>query len=226
VTAAALAAALRRVGHVQPHLPAAAVVLLALVAACAVVPWLWPVTRHITVMAHEGAHATMASATGSSVTAIRFTRLAEGETEVTAVGPLASFGTTVIGYLGPSAFGVGAAALIKAGYIVAVLWIGLAGLLLIMTVLRQSFGIISVIVAVVLLFGVAGFASVGVQVVAAYALTWFLLVSAIRIITVRGRNAADAGKLQGMTKIPAGFWSKLWLTASVVALIFGATLLV
>jgi hypothetical protein len=229
MTASALAASLQRIGQVQAHLSGPVSVLLALIAAgAAFVPFLWPLTRHITVMAHEGAHATMASAVGRKVNGIEFKLDARGVTHHSgsAGGTPGSIAITFAGYLGPSAFGVGAAELIRAGYIVAVLWIGLAALIAIMLTMKRSFGIVTVLLALITVFLVAGFATVKVQVITAYIVTWFLLVSSIQIIRIRGKNAGDAGKLQGMTRIPAGFWSKTWLAGALAALVFGAILLV
>jgi len=48
----------------------------------------------------------------------------------------------IVGYLGPSAFGLGAAELIRAGHPVAVLWIAVAALALLAVLARRSaFGI-------------------------------------------------------------------------------------
>lgn len=229
MTASAFTASLQRIGQVQAHLSGPLSVLLALVAAAAAfIPWLWPLTRHITVMAHEGAHATMASAVGRKVDGIEFKRDAQGATHHSgsAGGAPGSFAITFVGYLGPSAFGIAAAELIRIGYIVAVLWLGLAGLTAILFSMRRSFGIVTVLIALVAVFLVAGFATVEVQVVTAYAVTWFLLMSSVQIIRIRGKNADDAGKLQGMTRIPAGFWSNTWLAGALAALVFGAIQLV
>jgi hypothetical protein len=61
--------------------------------------------------------------------------------------------------------------------------------------------------------------------VCSYGLAWLLLLSGVRIILLHGSAAGDAQTLRGLTKIPRGFWSRLWLAGSVAALIFGATLL-
>lgn len=227
MTAAQLLASLDRIGQVQSHLSATASVLIAVLAAgAALVEGLWLVARHVTVIAHEGAHATMASALGRRVDGIQFRADGSGVTHHSGSNvALSLFAVTFVGYLGPSLFGIGAAGLIKAGHIVAVLWIGLAGLAAISLALRRSFGIISVLLALVLLFLIAGFASVGAQIITAYVIAWFLLVSSVRIITIRGKDAADAGKLHAMTKLPPTFWSRVWLLGSVVSLVFGATLL-
>jgi hypothetical protein len=222
MTASALVASLQRIGQVQAHLSGPLSALLAILAiGAAFLRWLWPVTQHITTIAHEGAHATVGSAIGRQVKGMTFQANGFGATTVSGKGAIGNLTTVSIGYLGPSAFGIGAAEMIKAGYIVAVLWIGVAGLLAILTVLRRSFGIISVIVALVLLFGVAGFASVNLQVLTAYALAWFLLISGVQMIRIDGKGAGDAKKLQGLTRIPGRFWSGFWLAGSVVALVFG-----
>jgi hypothetical protein len=222
MTASALVASLQRIGQVQAHLSPPLSVLLAILAVGAVfLRWLWPVTQHITTMAHEGAHATVGSAIGRPVRGMTFQANGNGATNVPGTGFVGTLSTGIIGYLGPSAFGIGAAELIKAGYIVAVLWIGVAGLLVIMTLLRRSFGIVSVAIAFLLLFAVAGFASLHAQVVTAYVLAWFLLISGVQMIRIDGKGASDARKLQGLTRIPGRFWAGFWLTGSVVALVFG-----
>ncbi len=228
MSGAELAASLERIGQVQAHLSAPASVLIAFVAlGVAVTEGLWLVTRHITVMAHEGAHATMASAVGRKIDGIEFRMNANGVTHHSGSSDAVSlFAVTFVGYLGPSLFGIGAAELIRAGHIVAVLWIGLAGLVGIMVTLRKSFGMVTVIVAFLLLFLIAGFASVGVQVATAYGIAWFLLVSGIRGVRVRRNGSGDSETLLGMTRIPHGFWYRVWMLCSAGGLVFGATLLV
>jgi len=223
MTASALVTSLQRIGQVQAHLSGLLSVSLAILAVgAAFLRWLWPVTQHVTTMAHEGAHATVGSALGRQVKGMTFQANGFGATSVAGSGFLGSLSTGIVGYLGPSAFGIGAAELIKAGYIVAVLWIGVAGLLLIMTLLKKSFGIVSVAIAFVLLFGVAGFASVQAQVLTAYALAWFLLISGVQMIRIDVKaGAKDAEILRGLTKIPGRFWSGFWLVGSVIALVFG-----
>lgn len=227
MTAAELTASLRRIGQVQPHLPGTTAVLLAVVALGALLPGIWLVAQHVTTMAHEGAHATLASSFGHRVDGITVNRKAFGKTRFSGnIGGFDRFFITFIGYLGPSAFGVAAAELINAGYIVAVLWIGLAGLLGVLLSLRRSFGMLTVTVAFVLLFLVAGFTRVGVQVVTAYLVAWFLLASGVRMIRVDGVRADDAQQLVKTTRIPALIWSGAWQLGAVAALVFGATLLV
>lgn len=225
MTGASLGAALARIGQVQPRLPGTSVALLAVVAICAMLPGVWQVTRHLTVIAHEGAHATVGSALGRKVMGISLRRNADGATAVSGGGKPGSAAIAAVGYLGPSASGVGAAALISTGHIVAVLWAGLVALLWVMFVLRRSFGVVTVMVAFVFLLLLASLATVSVQVDAAYALTWFLLASGVRIVLTRGSAAVDAGILSNITRIPRGFWYAFWLLGTAAALVLGASLL-
>jgi hypothetical protein len=50
--------------------------------------------------------------------------------------------------------------------------------------------------------------------------------SGVRMIRTDGADAGDARKVVNATRIPAGFWSAVWLIGSLVALVFGGTLLV
>jgi len=226
VTAASLVADLARIAQVQARLSAGVSMLMALIALIAVLPVTWPVTRHLQVMAHEGAHATMNSALGVRLTGIELLRTGEGATHHGPRGPLESFLALLVGYLGPSLFGVGAAELISAGHIVAVLWIAVGMLLVFLFLLRRGFGLLTVLVALVTLFLVAVLGSVGTQVVVAYALAWFLLMSGFRMITIHGANSGDASALRDLTKIPRAFWFLVWLIGTVAGLVFGGILLV
>jgi len=224
--ASSLAAALDRIGQVQAKLPGGVAAVLALAAlGAAILPDLWLVTRHVTVMAHEGAHATMGSAMGRRVTAIKFRPNADGVTETSAGSVPSSVAIAVSGYLGPSLFGIAGAELISVGHIVAVLWAGLVALVLLMVPLRRSFGVVTVIAVFVLLLVVARYGTLGTQVLTAYGLTWFMLVSGVREVAGLGGRAGDAYILHGLTRVPRGFWSVVWLAGSLLALGYGAKLL-
>jgi len=228
MTIAGLEASLRQVLQIQAHPSGAVAVLMAIVGvAAALIPGIWHVTRPITAMAHEGAHAAVGSAVGRKITGIELKFNGDGGTSHT--GPddssVIRFPITFIGYLGPSALGVGAAALIHAGYIVAVLWIGLAGLLAILVLAYKSVGVVLVIAALAVLGLLLDRAPVHVQVLTAYALAWFLLVSSVRLVAEHGKGAVDAGTLHSLTGIAPSFWPIPWLLGSLAALVYGATLL-
>jgi hypothetical protein len=195
--------------------------------AAALIPGVWHAIRPLTAMAHEGAHATVGSAVGRTITKIDIKFNGDGATSHTGSddSTVIRFPITFIGYLGPSAFGVGAAALIRTGHIVAVLWIAVVGLAAIVFLAYKSVGVILVLIALALLLLLLGSTSVRTQVLSTYAVTWFLLVSGVRIIAEHGKGAVDAGTLHEITGIARSFWPIPWLLGALAALVFGATLL-
>jgi Peptidase M50B-like len=219
---------LARVGQVQAHLPAAVAVLLGLVALmAAAVPALWRLTIFVNTIVHEGMHATMASALGWKVSGVTMERNGDGET--VAARNTHKSDTLLflfVGYIGPSAAGLLAAKLIQVGHAVAVLWLAMLLLVSMLFMIRNIFGIVTVIGIGVGLYLVLGYASVGAQVAVAYAVAWFWLLSGIRVIGQHGAGAKDAGKLRDLTRMPRSFWSLLWLLISIGAAGLGAVLLV
>jgi hypothetical protein len=223
----ALDPAVRRIGQLQPHLPVQTSLLIAVAAAVVTLAATWPLVRHLSTAAHEGAHAMMGSGLGHRVASVRLARDGTGVTSIAAAAGSRGPGvlTAVVGYLGPSLFGLAAAELIRIGHIVAVLWLGLLALLVILPLLRGAFGCLSVLVTGGLLFLVAWQASLGVQVGLAYGIAWFLLLAGVREVLEHGSGAADAALLRRLTLVPRGFWSALWLASTAAALIIGARLL-
>jgi Peptidase M50B-like len=225
---AGLTASLDRVGQVQAQLPTMASVAMAILGILAVVvPGLLHAAVHIDTIAHEGAHATIGSALGHRVSHIdlKFNGAASTGIAPKSGSSMALFPSVFVGYLGPSAFGVGAAELIRYGHIIAVPWIGVIGLIPVLYLARRSLGIVIVIGAFAALVLLLGAGSEGLQVAAAYAIAWFLLISGVMSITKHGKKAADAGILKEMTGLPRGFWPPFWFVGAVAALIFGSTLL-
>lgn len=220
--------ALSGISAVQPHLPAAASVGLGVLALGAMVlPGGWALTQHVNTMAHEGAHAAMGSATGRRITGVTLRGNGDGLTTMTPASGGGFILAGVVGYLGPSAFGLGAAELIRVGHPVAVLWIAVAALAVLAVLARRSaFGI-----TVALGFGfgvylVARYAPVGAAVALAYAMAWFLLLSGVGVVLSHGRSAGDAIILRQLTRMPRGLWAGLWLIGSALALIAGGRMLV
>jgi hypothetical protein len=123
-------------------------------------------------------------------------------------------------------FGLGAARLIQTGHIVAVLWVTLFLLVLLAAGLRWSFGVITVPLAGGLVYVVGRYPPVAVQIVAAYAIAWLLLLSGVRGILVRGTGSDDGAKLTARTHLPQLFWFLLWLAATLAAVAAGGKMLV
>jgi len=219
---------LQQIGQVQPHLPGVVSVLLGLLAGViGAVPLAWALVRHVDTIAHEGAHAIMASSLGHKIGGIEVKRNGDGGTRVPTVRSRgAGVAIGAVGYLGPSAFGLGAAWLISAGHIEAVLWLGLALLVMLLPLTRGWFAVTAVAATGFALYWVATRATLTEQTVSAYGVAWLLLVSGVRTVLEHGRGARDAGILRDLSLLPRGFWSAIWLAATAAALAFGGRLLV
>jgi hypothetical protein len=219
---APLSTEVHRITEFQAQLPSATSLLIGVVSGGLGLTVLWAVTRHLNTIAHEGAHAVMGSSVGGRVGGVRLLPSGAGETSV-AGGSRVMVG--IAGYLGPSLFGLGAAKLISFGHIVAVLWAALLALAVLLPLLRNAFGFTAVIVTGVLIFLLARYAAVGVQVIVAYVIAWFLLLSGVRVVIEHGTAAVDAGNLRKWTRLPTGLWSGIWLAGTIAALVAGVVLL-
>jgi hypothetical protein len=142
------------------------------------------------------------------------------------IGCLGYLFAAVLGYLGPSLFGLAAAKMIETGHIVEVLWIALFLLALLLLTVTTKFGVFAVIVAGGLVFLVVRYTPSEGQIVAAYAITWFLLLSGVRGILMHGAGAVDARILQSKTFIPRFIWFLFWLAGTVIAVAIGGKWLV
>ena len=131
----------------------------------------------------------------------------------------------VLGYLGPSLFGLAGAKMIETGHIVQVLWIVLFLLALLLLAVTTRFSVFAVATAAVLVFW-SSTTRRGFQIVAAYAITWFLLLSGVRGLLEDGLAAGDAGNLQGRTFIPRFIWFLFWLTGTITAIAIGGKWLI
>jgi hypothetical protein len=222
------------VGITQTPLPghdAAAIGIAAFVVVYA--KSLWSLAKHFEVMAHEGMHAITGTILGIRVRSIELKRTGDGGTtyRVPAVGGRGVL-TGFVGYLGPSTFGLAAAGLISLGFIVAVLWLAVVFLVvLLLTLLRsfryvRSFGCVSVPVTLALFFVLIHYASVSLQVVLAYGMTWVLLLSGFRMAVEHWTGAGDAGNLKRRTHLPRWLWAVLWVTGTLGAVYLGWRLLV
>ena len=179
----------------------------------------WQIVAHFQVLAHEGIHGIVNSLTGGKVSSITVDSSYRGLTKTQGGSSLL---TGVAGYLGPSAFGLGAAKLIAEGHILSVLYVTLIFLGLILLMLNPSFAVITVP-----LFGVAVFfllrdGSQTVKLVGSYAIAWLLLLSGPRQVIEHGSKAGDAANLDNLTTIPRVFWALLWLGATGWAAYVGA----
>ncbi len=209
------------------HPPLAAGESLAIglvVAVVVLVPLLWRPVQHFSTMTHEGAHALLALILGLTVTEIVLDRHSGGKTSIAGEG-LRAVLVVVIGYLGPSLFGLGAARLISLGDPVTVLWLLILLLVGVLFLLSRSFGLFSVPLAIVAVFLILRFAHLGTETVIAYALTWLLLLAGVRHAVSDNMRAADAAALRKRTHLPRMLWALVWLAGTVGALLVGGKLL-
>jgi hypothetical protein len=223
--AGVILAATQAVGRL-PAVAAVAVGVAALIPV--VITEFWGPISHFGRLAHEGAHAMVGSCLNAQVLGVRLDRKKRsGGTDLRLVpGSGTDFLSTVVGYLGPSGFGLAAAALIAHDRIVPVLWIGVILLALLLVSMRGLFGITLVIGVGFVLFSVARSQNAGLEAVTAYGLSWLLLLSGVRTVLDRRAEAEDAYEMRRITGLPRGLWYRFWLIGTVAAVVWGSTMLV
>ena len=224
-----------RISAVAPAPALALVVATGLVAfAVTAVPALWRRARHLVTIAHEGAHGVAALASGRRLAGIRLHPDTSGLTVSSGrgTGP-GMVVTAAAGYVGPALVGLAAAWLLTRGHAVGVLWALLVLLVLLLLQVRNFFGLWSVLVAGAGLFAVTWWAEPDVQLLAAYVVTWFLLVAAPRPVVElhrqrrRGRGrSSDADLLARLTPVPGLVWVGFFLAVTLACLLAGGRLLV
>jgi hypothetical protein len=225
-----------RVSAVAPAPDLALVLLTGLLAFAATsAPGTWRHTRHLVTIAHEGAHGVAALASGRRLAGIRLHSDTSGLT--VSVGRDRGFGmvvTSAAGYVGPALVGLLAALLLAHGHAVGVLWSLLVLLGLLLLQVRNFFGLWAVLLAGTGLVVVTRWTSAEVQLVIAYAVTWFLLLGAPRAVVElqrerrrrRGRErTSDAAALARLTRLPAVLWVGFFLVVTVGCLLLGARML-
>nr|WP_205863355.1 M50 family metallopeptidase [Planosporangium thailandense] len=218
----------------QPAPPRLVVVGTAVLALVAVGPYrCWRVSRHVVTIAHEGGHALAALLTGRRLAGIRLHSDTSGLT-VSAGRPTGPgmVVTGMAGYLAPSVLGLLGAVLLTAGRITVMLWAALVVLAAMLVMIRNMFGVVSVVATIGIVFAVSWFASAQTQAAFAYFSVWLLLAGGVRPVVElqrlrrRGRVPySDADQLARLTPLPGLFWVVFFWVGTVVALLFGGWLL-
>lgn len=219
-----------RISAVSPTPPAWIVQIAALVAVLIVlVPQTWRIARNVVTIFHEFAHLLVAFLTGRRLMGVRLhsdtSGVAISSGKPTGLGVIAM---TFAGYVGPSLIGLGAAWVLGTQHAIAVLWIGVIAIALMLIMVRNVFGFISLVVFGALLFTVSWWGTGEQQVAAAYFITLFLLVAGPRPVLElqrsrrRGRaRDSDADQLARLTFLPAIVWVGLFLVVTVGCLVLG-----
>ncbi|MFI9485249.1 M50 family metallopeptidase [Promicromonospora sp. NPDC052451] len=192
---------------------------------------LWHVTRHVITIAHEASHGLGALLTGRKLEGIRLHSDTSGLTVSRGKprGPGMVI-TAFAGYVGPGIIGLGAAWLLRQGYAVGLLWLLVVLLALLLLQIRNWFGLWSILVSGTALVFVTWFLEPPVQSAVAYAVTWFLLLGAVRPVfelqVQRSRGHArtsDADMLARLTGVPGLFWVTMFLLVTLGALVLGGS---
>ena len=226
------AAVLAGTGHPPSRVLVLATALVALVAVAS--SRLWPVTRTVVTLAHEGGHALVALLAGRRVDGVRVMRSTAGVTvsEGHAAGPGIVL-TAAAGYLAPPLLGLGAAALLASGHLAGMLLLSLALLAALAVAMRNAFGIAAVVVTGAAIAAVLWRGSALGENVLGYLLTWFLLFGGVRPVfelqRIRRRRRdrhTDADQLAALTGVPAGLWVALFGLVALAALALSAFWLV
>jgi hypothetical protein len=218
----------------QPDPPLLLVLLTGLAALVVVatrVPW--RIARNAITIAHEGGHALIALLTGRKLRGIRLHSDTSGLT-LSAGRPtgLGMILTLLAGYVAPSLIGLAGAWLLAGNRITLLLAIAVVLLLAMLVMIRNAFGIVSIVVTTAVVVGVSGYASPDVQAAFAYTGVWFLLLGGVRPVgelqTLRGRGQlpeSDADQLAYLTRVPGLFWVGFFGLVNLASLLVGASLL-
>ncbi|GAA4863866.1 M50 family metallopeptidase [Kitasatospora terrestris] len=224
-----------RLVDVQPDPPrwlvlgAAGIALLAV----AVRP-LWRLSRNVVTIAHEGGHGLVAVLTRRRLSGIRLHSDTSGLT--LSSGPPTGPGmvlTAAAGYTAPSLLGLGGAALLASGHITALLWISIALLAGMLLMIRNAFGVVSVLATGGAFLAISWYGSTELQAAFAYLGVWFLLLAGVRpVVELQakrrqgGARDSDADQLARLTGVGAILWVTLFLVLALACLLAGATWLV
>ncbi|MEV6813548.1 M50 family metallopeptidase [Micromonospora sp. NPDC051296] len=218
----------------QPDPPPLLVLLTGLVALLVVATRLpWRIARNAITIAHEGGHALVALLTGRKLRGIRLHSDTSGLTLSAGrpTGPGMVL-TLLAGYLAPPLVGLGGAWLLAGNRITLLLWIAVALLLGMLVMIRNVFGVLSLLVTGGAVLAVSWYASPQVQAAFAWTGVWFLLLGGVRPVVElqrlrsrRGMPASDADQLAGITPLPAFFWVVLFGLVNLAVLVAGGLLL-
>ncbi|GAA3228491.1 M50 family metallopeptidase [Actinocorallia longicatena] len=209
---------------------AAAVLALGLVA----YPPAWRLSRNIVTIAHEGGHALVALLFGRKLDGIRLHSDTSGVT-VSRGRPdgAGMVFTALAGYTAPPLLGLLFAWLIGMGRTTLMLWAALALLAGILIMIRNMFGVVSVVTTGAVIFAVSWFASDQIQAAFAYFGASFLLLAGARPVIelqrMRSRRQAptsDADQLAKLTGVPGLMWVLVFGVVALASLYVGAALLI
>jgi hypothetical protein len=193
----------------------------------------WHVTRNAVTIAHEGGHGLVALLTGRRLQGIRLHSDTSGLTVSRGRphGPGMVL-TAAAGYTAPPLLGLAGAGLLAAGHITALLWGATALLLVMLVMIRNAYGALTVVVTGALFLLVSWLTKAQVQAAFAYLVVWFLLLGGTRpVAELQGtrrrdpRGSSDADQLARLTRTPAALWLLVFYAVALCSLLLGGRLL-
>ncbi|WP_306370644.1 M50 family metallopeptidase [Nocardiopsis sp. CC223A] len=174
----------------------------------------WRVARNVVTIAHEGGHALVALLSGRQLTAIRLHSDTSGVTvsrgKPTGIGMIL---TVFAGYVSSSVIGLLGIVVLMTDHITALLWLSLVVLAAMLLMIRNLYGVLSVVGTGAVVFGISWFTPSEVQAAFAYLFIWFLLFAGVRpVFELQGQRIrqpsphSDADQLARLTGLPGTLW--------------------
>jgi hypothetical protein len=195
-------------------------------------PATWPRVRLGVTVVHEAGHAVVAVLVGRRLRSIKLHSDTSGLT--VSRGKPRGPGMVVMlaaGYLAPAGLGLLAALLLAEGRSVGLLWLLVVLAAALILWVRNGYGFLVLLVGGAMVLLVTWYGDGQVQSVAAYLITWLLLLAAPRPLVEllrdgkrRGRTS-DPDQLAALTRVPAVLWILLLLAANLAGLVVGVSML-
>ncbi|MET7760616.1 M50 family metallopeptidase [Streptomyces sp. NPDC005393] len=189
----------------------------------------WRIARNAVTIAHEGGHGLVALLSGRRLNGIRLHSDTSGLTvsrgKPTGLGMIL---TAAAGYTAPSLIGLAGAWLLAANHITALLWGTTVLLAAMLVMIRNAYGVLTVVTAGAAFFLVSWLTKPDIQAAFAYVVVWFLLLGGVRppfeLQRKRrygGAHDSDPDQLARLTDVPAVAWLLLFHVVSLCSLIGG-----
>jgi hypothetical protein len=189
----------------------------------------WRLARNVITIVHEAGHALMAVLVGRRLRGIRLHSDTSGVTvsrgKTTGPGMVS---TAFAGYVAPSLVGLGLTALLAASKITLLLWVLTALLLAVLVMIRNVYGVLTVLITGTVLVVVSVVTTPEVQSAFACLTGWFLLFGGVRPVwelQVKRRRGhardSDADQLARLTGAPGFFWVAMFGLIALGAMFVG-----